>query len=287
MSAVCAHCGAAAERLCTGCGKVAFCLDACQKAHWLAHKGDCKRDTSVVEFFDDRAAWLALLPAASSVIHFKGFGPHVTSPPPPSLLTALGSAGAIVFDGDDWDLHSFTYALPVALACSSCAPPPLLLALKNSAARASFEASWKLAPLPAGARVCCLLVPDAELLGAAGSYRTAALAALPAFARHHAGLSSDGEFYVALGLLGVALTLPWAPRVHCWGGHTVPAREFAAGVAKWGEGAPTWVYHAATREKGGELQEGLLPHAAPHCKLLLHGADCAGVAGGDAPAFVY
>ena len=37
-------CGATCGlRLCGGCGTVRYCSEACSRAHWRAHRADCRR----------------------------------------------------------------------------------------------------------------------------------------------------------------------------------------------------------------------------------------------------
>jgi hypothetical protein len=51
----CATCGVHAHARCTKCNHFFYCSRACQRAHWAAHKMDCKR----IAFFDDALAYAA------------------------------------------------------------------------------------------------------------------------------------------------------------------------------------------------------------------------------------
>jgi hypothetical protein len=242
--------------------------------------------------------FVALLRGCARVVHLKGFAETLLPAPgaaavapPAGLIRELAAADAIVWDGDPYHALAFTSALPAALAARGAAapapaPPPLLLALGSRCEQqqAAFQESWRRAPFPpSGARIACLRVGPEELpeadLGAAA-------AALPAL-RHcldAQSVTASQRQYAALGLLGVQLSTaaaaaaaaaaaptPTLPTVLCWGGFTVPALEFAAGLARFGEQCPTWCYFHAERTRvvgGVEVrQQGLLQGAA-HPKLV-------------------
>jgi hypothetical protein len=98
------------------------------------------RVSSAASFLEEAAA--AAAPRALDVVHFKGFGAHVTSAAPRALLESLGRADVVVFDGDDRsteDARSFTSLLPLLLASRA---PPRLLAFKFASEEGAFLRSW-------------------------------------------------------------------------------------------------------------------------------------------------
>ena len=84
MSArTCANCDASANKKCGGCGKVAYCAVACQKAHWAQHKACCRKEQGAREAASEATA-LSLMETLCS-----------SRDPSTRLAAELGAAAAV------------------------------------------------------------------------------------------------------------------------------------------------------------------------------------------------
>ena len=214
-----------------------------------------------------------LLSRARTMIHFKGFGPHmdnVTNPPPQEMIRTLSSVDVLVFDGDDYNDNSFTFVIVKALemARSEERPYPLILAFKFKDQKDQFARSWSTAPVPPNFTdsIHCFLA-ETGAVNIPRFYDVGQLVDLPG--GQPCPVTTDQALYVALGTFALDVTsrargvggAPLLRSVVAWGGLNIVVRELQVTFALWGPAAPRWTYYHAIRHQrthDGPIQHGLL-----------------------------
>lgn len=233
-----------------------------------------------VDLVDVRA--IPALLRGKQCLHFKGFSAHLRDSPLPSLLATLKAADVIVFDGDDFELDSFTAAIVAVGAGSPGAP--VLLAFKRSDDLRRFNTSWSRCPAEGIVYVCPLppAVCDEPRFwnptearawcASHGDVPASPGSEIRGLAADAGSLKPSQRRYVGLGVAAVELTRAsveggGSVTVAAWGGGVVPGAEFLLQEALFGGGMPPWQYWHATRTRPGGSPEGGRLHGVAHCKL--------------------
>jgi hypothetical protein len=187
-----------------------------------------------------------------TITHLKGFASGIKENPPTEMIDMIANSDAVVFDGDNYNVESYTKVLKAAVdqLKRNERQIPTIVAFRYDKTEEEFKNSWENIDVP----ILCYKVKENEV--------NPLFFQPPIDTSINTEPTEDQKKYVALGLFAMEFTgtLNKERKVMAWGGADTVLYEFKKGKEIFKEKASQWIYYDVTRKKIVEIEE--------HGKLL-------------------